>query len=405
MSDRIFDDRKYAIFCKSVIDRETCSLYDQYFGNRNGRFGRPICDKNTGVLPRDIFCKAKGSREIYEGMRCAMYGHEENYNITRRDGSYIRELERISSSLLKLLSEARQKSLKEKASSDAWQRSPLHEDRPIPAVFPQEYRQKIINKQCTSHSGGDYARKMHIQQEQIPLRTTRLIAENDTSQMLISTSSVDSHETSEIQGKACRKEFKKSKTILPETSTRQKKTTHNLIEMRRRNFINNRIIELRNLLPDHIDRASCKKKGSILKESIEYIKQLRQDQERIKCLHDRICETEITISQLADKLEQLESQISNNNTTRNDDTDMMMSGASEQSENVKVYAEDDSVSGQESYSSPESPRSEIPQIEQVGHELNQIWVDLSTAVASDSTMSYPFCSEIDNGAMDYCQLA
>jgi hypothetical protein len=49
--------------------------------------------------------------------------------------------------------------------------------------------------------------------------------------------------------------------------------------------------------------ASCKKKGTILKESIEYIKQLRQDQGRIKCLHDRICETEITISQLADKLE------------------------------------------------------------------------------------------------------
>jgi hypothetical protein len=114
MSDRIFDDRKYAIFCKSVIDRETCSLYDQYFGNWDRRFGRSICDKNAGVLSRDIFCKAKGSREIYEGRRCEMYGHEENYNITRRDGSYIRELERVSSSLLKLLSEARQKSLKVK---------------------------------------------------------------------------------------------------------------------------------------------------------------------------------------------------------------------------------------------------------------------------------------------------
>jgi hypothetical protein len=102
--------------------------------------------------------------------------------------------------------------------------------------------------------------------------------------------------------------------------------------------------------------------------------------------------------------QQLELQISNN-TTKNDDTDTVMSGASEQSEVVTVYAEDDNVSGQESYTLPKSLRSEILRTEQVGHELNQIWVDLSTAMASDSTMSYPFCSDIDNGAVDYCQLA
>ncbi|XP_060588216.1 microphthalmia-associated transcription factor-like [Ruditapes philippinarum] len=172
------------------------------------------------------------------------------------------------------------------------------------------------------------------------------------------------------------------------------------VERRRRNVINTRIIELRNLLPDHIDRASCKKKGSILKESIEYIKQLREDQKRIKCLQDRIYETEITIFQLVDKFEQLESQISNN-ITKNEDNEAIISGTSEQSDVVTVYAEDDNVCEQESQSS----RSEIARPEQVGHDLNQIWVDISTALTSVSTMSYPICSDIENGAMIYCQMA
>jgi hypothetical protein len=95
-------------------------------------------------------------------------------------------------------------------------------------------------------------------------------------------------------------------------------------------------------------------------------------------------------------LQQLESQISNN-TTRNEDNDGMISGTSEQS----VYAEDDNVCGQESQSS----RSEIARPEQVGHDLNKIWVDISTALTSVSTMSYPICSDIENGATSYCQLA
>ncbi|OUC46985.1 Fe-S protein assembly co-chaperone HscB [Trichinella nativa] len=62
---------------------------------------------------------------------------------------------------------------------------------------------------------------------------------------------------------------------------RRKKDIHNMIERRRRYNINDRIKELSTLLPKSCTEEMKLNKGSILKASVDYIRQLRKDQERL----------------------------------------------------------------------------------------------------------------------------
>jgi len=67
---------------------------------------------------------------------------------------------------------------------------------------------------------------------------------------------------------------------------RQKKDNHNMIERRRRFNINDRIKELGTLLPknytDQLYRDRSQNKGTILKASVDYIKKLKRDSDRLQ---------------------------------------------------------------------------------------------------------------------------
>lgn len=87
---------------------------------------------------------------------------------------------------------------------------------------------------------------------------------------------------------------------------RQKKDNHNQIERRRRFNINDRIKELGTLLPKTIDPDMRQNKGSILKASVDYIKKLRRDQERLKYVEDRQRKMEAANRKMMLRMQQLE---------------------------------------------------------------------------------------------------
>ncbi|XP_062611649.1 uncharacterized protein LOC134273467 [Saccostrea cucullata] len=60
-----------------------------------------------------------------------------------------------------------------------------------------------------------------------------------------------------------------------------KKDNHNIIERRRRYHINDRIKELASLLPTSTPQSMKLHKGSILKASVEYLKDLKKDKEKL----------------------------------------------------------------------------------------------------------------------------
>ncbi|ESO90442.1 hypothetical protein LOTGIDRAFT_89098, partial [Lottia gigantea] len=63
---------------------------------------------------------------------------------------------------------------------------------------------------------------------------------------------------------------------------RHKKDTHNMIERRRRFNINDRIKELGTLLPKSTDPDMRQNKGTILKASVDYIRRLKRDQDKMR---------------------------------------------------------------------------------------------------------------------------
>ncbi|XP_052781753.1 transcription factor EC-like isoform X2 [Mya arenaria] len=87
---------------------------------------------------------------------------------------------------------------------------------------------------------------------------------------------------------------------------RQKKDNHNMIERRRRFNINDRIKELGTLLPKSIDPDLRQNKGSILKASVDYIRKLRRDQDRLRQLEEKQRQTEMQNRKMMLRVQQLE---------------------------------------------------------------------------------------------------
>lgn len=87
---------------------------------------------------------------------------------------------------------------------------------------------------------------------------------------------------------------------------RQKKDNHNQIERRRRFNINDRIKELGTLLPRNIDPDMRQNKGSILRSSVDYIRKLKRDQERLKMVEERQKQMEAMNRKLLLKMQQME---------------------------------------------------------------------------------------------------
>ncbi|XP_060567778.1 transcription factor EC-like [Ruditapes philippinarum] len=88
---------------------------------------------------------------------------------------------------------------------------------------------------------------------------------------------------------------------------KSRRETHNRVEKKRRSFINDKITELRNMLPEYIDRSLCNGKGSILKQTVEYIKKLQRDQEKTKLLEIKVSELDAEFRKIAARLERIES--------------------------------------------------------------------------------------------------
>ncbi|CAE1329676.1 MITF [Acanthosepion pharaonis] len=87
---------------------------------------------------------------------------------------------------------------------------------------------------------------------------------------------------------------------------RQKKDNHNLIERRRRFNINDRIKELGTLLPRCNDPDTRQNKGSILKNSVDYIRKLKKDQDKMHNLEDKNRLSETTNRKLLLRVQHLE---------------------------------------------------------------------------------------------------
>ncbi|XP_075041635.1 transcription factor E3 [Mixophyes fleayi] len=89
---------------------------------------------------------------------------------------------------------------------------------------------------------------------------------------------------------------------------RQKKDNHNLIERRRRFNINDRIKELGTLIPKSSDPELRWNKGTILKASVEYIRKLQKDQQRVRDLEGRQRKLEHMNQSLLLRVQELEMQ-------------------------------------------------------------------------------------------------
>ncbi|CAI9549488.1 unnamed protein product [Staurois parvus] len=89
---------------------------------------------------------------------------------------------------------------------------------------------------------------------------------------------------------------------------RQKKDNHNLIERRRRFNINDRIKELGTLIPKSSDPELRWNKGTILKASVEYIRKLQKDQQRVRDLEGRQRKLEHVNQSLLLRVQELEMQ-------------------------------------------------------------------------------------------------
>nr|XP_046252541.1 transcription factor E3a [Scatophagus argus] len=89
---------------------------------------------------------------------------------------------------------------------------------------------------------------------------------------------------------------------------RQKKDNHNLIERRRRFNINDRIKELGDLIPKSSDPEMRWNKGTILKASVDYIRKLQKEQQRVREMEERQRRLENTNHSLLLRIQELELQ-------------------------------------------------------------------------------------------------
>ncbi|XP_056897339.1 transcription factor E3a isoform X1 [Takifugu flavidus] len=89
---------------------------------------------------------------------------------------------------------------------------------------------------------------------------------------------------------------------------RQKKDNHNLIERRRRFNINDRIKELGDLIPKSSDPEMRWNKGTILKASVDYIRKLQKEQQRVREMEERQRKLENANHSLLLRIQELELQ-------------------------------------------------------------------------------------------------
>lgn len=126
----------------------------------------------------------------------------------------------------------------------------------------------------------------------------------------------DTNDDASNGASSCPAKFQAGELRLPEfmsdeekrmwAKDRQKKDNHNMIERRRRFNINDRIKELGTLLPKSTDPDMRQNKGTILKASVEYIRRLKKDQDRMKQMETRQRQLEMNNRKLLLRMQQME---------------------------------------------------------------------------------------------------
>lgn len=106
---------------------------------------------------------------------------------------------------------------------------------------------------------------------------------------------------------------------------RQKKDNHNMIERRRRFNINDRIKELGTILPKAQNGEIKQNKGSILKASVDYIKNLQHQVNKTKELNDKFIQMSILNRKLMHRIKELELQNGSSNNNLQSSTSTMHS--------------------------------------------------------------------------------
>uniref|UniRef100_A0AC35U553 BHLH domain-containing protein n=1 Tax=Rhabditophanes sp. KR3021 TaxID=114890 RepID=A0AC35U553_9BILA len=93
---------------------------------------------------------------------------------------------------------------------------------------------------------------------------------------------------------------------------RRKKDIHNMIERRRRYNINDRIKELGQMLPKSTAEEMKLNKGTILKASCDYIRQLQNEKDKFCRQNDQNQQKDLVVKKCHDRIRELEELLKNN---------------------------------------------------------------------------------------------
>ncbi|XP_045165468.1 microphthalmia-associated transcription factor-like isoform X2 [Mercenaria mercenaria] len=186
---------------------------------------------------------------------------------------------------------------------------------------------------------------------------------------------------------------------------RQKKDNHNMIERRRRFNINDRIKELGTMLPRHIDPDLRQNKGSILKASVDYIKKLKRDQERLKQIEEKQRQTELQNRKMMLRVQQLEllMKAQGLNTGFSDDIHSLTTLVQPNTVN-NLTVRQQQVRQERNNSAPnfQNIQQDIPVTVATTLNLDDIMDDSSSGLSADPMLSsHPVSPSMDDESMDY----
>ncbi|GMS95723.1 hypothetical protein PENTCL1PPCAC_17898, partial [Pristionchus entomophagus] len=174
-----------------------------------------------------------------------------------------------------------------------------------------------------SYSGGEHMSGMHSQTRPIPLKQSPAGGSGHSGSPSGLSSSFGRHT---VSSSAPATSFDLDKIVRSQSNAggssngddndqyrdRRKKDIHNMIERRRRYNINDRIKELGLMLPKHSAEDIKLNKGTILKASCEYIRQLQRDREIMSRQAQNQTKLEDTARAYADRVKELEDQLAKN---------------------------------------------------------------------------------------------
>ncbi|GMT24353.1 hypothetical protein PFISCL1PPCAC_15650, partial [Pristionchus fissidentatus] len=187
-----------------------------------------------------------------------------------------------------------------------------------------EQRRSSSKPMTVSYSGGDHITGMHSSQTRpIPLNKQSPGGSGHSGSPSGLSSSFNRHN---VSSSAPATSFDLDKMVRSQTNTnsgtsgepedqyrdRRKKDIHNMIERRRRYNINDRIKELGLMLPKHSAEDMKLNKGTILKASCEYIRQLQRDRDVMSRQAQTQSKLEDTARAYADRVKELEDQLAKN---------------------------------------------------------------------------------------------